>query len=191
MLRAAAFDIRCDRIQCDRCKTERITLAVFQDNGLFRMQGTTDIATLARILALLAACVLNGVLAASAQATDSTNGGQGGARTGSWVDITDFFQGNGPLRGYKGQFYEGGLRVPLIVRWPGKVRPGTISDQICGFWDMLPTLAEIAGAAPPMDIDGVSIVSTLLGRGRQPQHIAIYWEYPRREGGIARAARMG
>jgi arylsulfatase A-like enzyme len=104
--------------------------------------------------------------------------------------MTDFFRGNGDLRGYKGQFYEGGLRVPLIVRWPGHVAAGTTSDQLCGFQDILPTLAEIAGATPPSDIDGPSLVPTLTGVGTQPQHEGFYWEYPAR-GGITRAARMG
>jgi arylsulfatase A-like enzyme len=96
------------------------------------------------------------------------------------------------LRGYKGQFYEGGIRVPFIARWPGHIKPGSTSDHICGFWDVMPTLAEIAGAPAPDKTDGISIVPTLTAQGEQKQHQAIYWEYPVRRGNeISRAARMG
>ena len=121
----------------------------------------------------------------------SDNGAQSGGKDGGWTDMTDFFQGNGPLRGYKGRWYEGGIRVPMIVRWPGRVRPGTTTKHICGFWDVLPTLAEIAGIEAPANVDGISFVPTLTGQVRQKQHEAIYWEYPSRKGGISRAARMG
>ena len=60
-----------------------------------------------------------------------------------------FFQSAGPLRGIKRDLYEGGIRVPLIVRWPGKIKPGTVNDQPWAFWDFLPTAAEIAGAKRP------------------------------------------
>ena len=119
----------------------------------------------------------------------SDNGGQGGGKDSGWQAMTDFFQGNGPLRGYKGTFYEGGLRVPLIARWPGRIKRGATSDHICGFWDVLPTLAEIAGVSPPERTDGISFAPTLIGKGAQRRHKGIYWEYPRR-GGIGRAARM-
>src|ERR1039457_6367294 len=55
-----------------------------------------------------------------------------------------FFQSSGPLRGIKRDLYEGGIRVPLIVRWPGKIKEGTVSDRIGAFWDFLPTAAETA-----------------------------------------------
>ena len=73
-----------------------------------------------------------------------------------------FFTSAGPLRGYKRALYEGGIRVPMIVRWPGRVQAGRVSDQIWAFWDFLPTAAELAGAKPPADIDGISMVPAIL-----------------------------
>src|SRR5205814_2959765 len=61
----------------------------------------------------------------------------------------EFFNASGPLRGIKRDMYEGGIRVPMIVRWPGKIKAGAVSDQIWAFWDLLPTAAEIAGVKPP------------------------------------------
>jgi arylsulfatase A len=120
----------------------------------------------------------------------SDNGGQGGGRDDAWKKMTDFFEGNGPLRGYKGTFYEGGLRVPLLACWPGKIEPGSTSDHVTGFQDMLPTLCEVAGAGVPQATDGISILPTLAGEGQQVEHRGLYWEY-RRGNGIGRAARMG
>ena len=60
-----------------------------------------------------------------------------------------FHDCNGPLRGIKRDLYDGGIRVPLIVRWPGKVKAGQTSDHICAHWDILPTIAEIAGIESP------------------------------------------
>jgi arylsulfatase A len=119
----------------------------------------------------------------------SDNGGQNGGVEQGWTAMTDFFQNNGTFRGYKGSFYEGGLRVPFVVRWPGKIKPRTQSDQPFAFYDVLPTLAEIGGARPPADVDGLSLVPTLIGSQEQKQHEALYWEHPAR-GGIGRAARQ-
>jgi arylsulfatase A-like enzyme len=84
------------------------------------------------------------------------------------------------FRGGKGNFYEGGLRIPFIVRWPGKIKPGTVSDHLGYFPDIMPTLAELAGVAIENESDGISIVPTLLGEeqaGRkQEQHDYLYWE---------------
>lgn len=94
------------------------------------------------------------------------------------------------FRGGKGDFYEGGLRIPFIVRWPGKIPPGTVSDNLGYFPDIMPTLAELAGTAARSDADGISLVPTLLGEkaaGRkQEQHRFLYWEDPR-----SIAVRMG
>lgn len=120
----------------------------------------------------------------------SDNGAQSGGKDQGWTKMTDFFQGNGPLRGYKGTFYEGGLRVPFIARWPGRVAPGTTSDHICGFQDVLPTLCDVAGVEPPEEIDGISMTGTLTGAGGQREHEGLYWEYARGNG-LGRAARMG
>jgi arylsulfatase A-like enzyme len=105
----------------------------------------------------------------------------------------EFFKSSGPLRGFKRALYEGGIRVPMIVRWPGRIAPGTANSHPWAFWDALPTLAELAGAKPPERIDGISIVPTLLGEqvaGRpQRAHEYLYWEFPER--GFSQALRMG
>ena len=81
-----------------------------------------------------------------------------------------FFDSAGPLRGYKRDLTEGGIREPMIVRWPGRIKAGAETDQVGAFWDFLPTAAELAGAKPPAGLDGVSLVPTLLGTGKQAQH---------------------
>jgi arylsulfatase A-like enzyme len=100
-----------------------------------------------------------------------------------------FFQSSGPLRGYKRDLYEGGIRVPMLVRWPGKVRAGTVSEQVWAFWDFLPTAAELARGETPAGLDGISVVPTLLNNGPQKQHDFLYWEFHER--GFQQAARMG
>ncbi|MGI9428785.1 MAG: sulfatase-like hydrolase/transferase, partial [Bythopirellula sp.] len=89
-------------------------------------------------------------------------------------------------RGTKRTVYEGGLRIPFIARWPGKIAPGRVSDHLGYFPDILPTIAEIAGTSPPADIDGISILPELIGAqaaGReQQQHEYLYWEIM---GGVA------
>jgi arylsulfatase len=90
-----------------------------------------------------------------------------------------FFNSVGPLRGLKGSLYEGGIRVPMMARWPGKIEPNTTTDHGSAFWDVMPTLAEVAGVSPPDDIDGISFLATLLGQPQQqPQHEFLYWEFP-------------
>lgn len=120
----------------------------------------------------------------------SDNGGQSGGKDQGWTKMTDYFQANGLLRGYKGQFYEGGIRVPMVARLPGVIEAGTTSDHLCGFFDVLPTLAEVGGGDSPKEIDGISIWPTLSGQGTQEIHEALYWEYPRRDD-LQRAARAG
>jgi arylsulfatase A-like enzyme len=88
----------------------------------------------------------------------------------------------GPLRGFKRSMTEGGLRTPLIARWPGKIKPGTVSDHPCYFGDMMATFADLAGAQKyvPDDVDSISLVPTLLGQAKkQQQHAFLYWEWPR------------
>jgi len=102
----------------------------------------------------------------------------------------DFFDSNGPLRGIKRDLYEGGIRVPLIARWPGKIKPGSVSDHVSAFWDFLPTCVELAGLTPPKGIDGISMLPTLIGqRERQKKHRFLYWEFHERGG--KQAVRMG
>jgi arylsulfatase A len=101
----------------------------------------------------------------------------------------EFFRSNGALRGYKQQLWEGGIRTPFIARWPGRIKAGTTSDHVGAYWDVLPTLCELAGVQPPQDIDGLSFVPTLLGRGEQARHDYLYWEF-HGEGG-RQAVRFG
>jgi arylsulfatase A-like enzyme len=115
-------------------------------------------------------------------------GSDNGSCDGSGHDHR-FFQSSGPLRGYKRDLYEGGIRVPFIVRWPGKVRPGSTSDHINAMWDLFPTFAEIAGAPVPADLDGISMLPTWLGQPGQKQHDYLYWEY--HEQGGKQAVRQG
>lgn len=84
------------------------------------------------------------------------------------------------FRGSKGTLYEGGVRVPFIARWPGRISPGGQSGHLAYFPDILPTLAEVSGAQAPADVDGISLVPTLLGEAaagrKQPEHEYLYWE---------------
>jgi arylsulfatase A-like enzyme len=100
----------------------------------------------------------------------------------------DFFQSYGPLRGIKRDLYEGGIRVPMIARWPGKIAAGTTTDFACAHWDFLPTACELGGAQSPATIDGLSIVPTLMGKDQRP-HEYLYWEFYER--GFDQAIRMG
>lgn len=107
----------------------------------------------------------------------------------SWVGGVDraFFESSGGLRGRKAQLWEGGIRVPTIVRWTGRVPAGAVTSLPSAFWDWLPTLTELAGAPTPEGLDGISLVPTLLGRpGDQEEHAYLYWEF---RGG--QAVRLG
>jgi uncharacterized sulfatase len=100
-----------------------------------------------------------------------------------------FNRSSGGLRGLKRDLYEGGIRVPLLARWPGTIKPGT-SDHLGYFPDVLPTLAEIAGAKAPEGLDGISFASTLLGKAaEQRRHDYLYWEFY--EQGGKQAVRQG
>ena len=90
----------------------------------------------------------------------------------------DYFRSALGLRGHKQNLYEGGIRVPMVVRWPGRIPKGAVSEHAWGFWDILPTLAEIGGQKAAAGIDGVSVLSTLLGKKQQPEKL-MYWELPR------------
>jgi len=100
----------------------------------------------------------------------------------------DYFDSNGPLRGYKRDLYEGGIRVPMIARWPGKIAPGSESDHVSAFWDVYPTVAELVNSEAP-EGDGVSFAPTLTGESNQPEHEYLYWEFHERGGRLA--ARQG
>ena len=100
------------------------------------------------------------------------------------------FNSSGELRGKKRDLYDGGIRTVMVTRWPGVIQAGAVSDDPWYFADVLPTLAELAGAVPPPDIDGLSVLPSLLS---QPQpglrERAMYWEF--HEQGFGQAARKG
>ncbi|HLA40193.1 MAG TPA: sulfatase-like hydrolase/transferase, partial [Candidatus Glassbacteria bacterium] len=101
----------------------------------------------------------------------------------------DFFASSGPYRGIKRDLYEGGIRAPLIARWPGRIEPGSTSGHVSAFWDFLPTACEIARVQPPEDTDGISYLAELTG-GSQPRHEYLYWEF--HEGPASKqAVRLG
>jgi arylsulfatase A-like enzyme len=103
-----------------------------------------------------------------------------------------FWNSNGPLKGFKRDLYEGGVRTPMIVSWPKVIKPGSTTDEISAFWDWLPTFADITGEKLPedADIDGVSILPTLMGKPNlQKHHKYLYWEFTER--GPKKAVRSG
>jgi len=88
-----------------------------------------------------------------------------------------FFESAKPLRGLKASVYEGGIRIPYIARWPGRIKAGSTSNHISAFWDFLPTCCDLIGENPPRDIDGISMLPTLFGRNQdQRKHEYLYWE---------------
>ncbi|MEQ9439547.1 MAG: arylsulfatase [Cyclobacteriaceae bacterium] len=101
----------------------------------------------------------------------------------------EYFDSNGPLRGFKRDLYEGGIRVPMIARWPDHIAAGSQSDHVSAFWDVFPTLAEVAGIPEQSSVDGISFLPTLLGEGTQPKHDYLYWEFHEKGGRLA--ARKG
>jgi len=103
----------------------------------------------------------------------------------------EFFDSNAPFRGVKRDLYEGGIRVPMIARWPGHVPAGRVSEQVWAFWDVLPTFAELAGLPVPATIDGISMAPALLGREQTKQHDYLYWDYGHVRGNFAQALRTG
>ncbi len=106
---------------------------------------------------------------------------------------SQFFSSGGPFKSEygwgKGFVHEGGLRVPMIASWPGKIKPGTRTNHVSAFWDVLPTLCEIANVTSPKDVDGISYLPVLLGDKAQDKHEYLYWEFPAYQG--QQAVRMG
>jgi uncharacterized sulfatase len=92
-------------------------------------------------------------------------------------NIPAFNNSSGGLRGIKRAMYEGGIRVPMVARWPGHIPAGTVSDQVWAAWDLLPTFAELAGTTAPADVDGLSFVPTLRGKPQPRVHEFLYWEF--------------
>jgi arylsulfatase A-like enzyme len=89
----------------------------------------------------------------------------------------DFFNSNGDLRGYKRDMYDGGIRTAFLVKWPGKIIPGSKSDHVSAFWDLMPTLSEITRAEMTSRTDGISFLPILTGKGEQKKHDYLYWEF--------------
>ena len=100
----------------------------------------------------------------------------------------EFFNSNGPLKGHKRDLYEGGIRVPLIAYWPGKIKSGSVSNHICAHWDLMPTFCELAKISAPNHTDGISYIPALTGK-KQKKHAYLYWEF--HSYGNAQAIRMG
>lgn len=112
-----------------------------------------------------------------------------GAATEGGSDA-EFFNASGGLTGYKRDLYEGGIRTPFIVKWPNKIAKNTTTDHISAQWDLLPTFADISGAKPNQDTNGISFLPTLLGQKvQQKQHKHLYWEFWERGG--KQAVRIG
>ena len=101
----------------------------------------------------------------------------------------EFFNSNGPLKGHKRDVYEGGIRAPLVARWPGKIKSGSTSDLVSAHWDMLPTFCDLANVETPSGLDGISMVPELTGQDDQQPHEFLYWEFYERGG--KRAVRFG
>jgi arylsulfatase len=104
----------------------------------------------------------------------------------------EYFESSKPFQnGYgrtKGYVYEGGIRVPMIASWPGKIEAGTTSDHISSFYDVMPTLCDIVSVDPPDNVDGISFASELLNK-KQKEHEFLYWEFPSYNG--QQAVRLG
>ena len=90
-----------------------------------------------------------------------------------------FFNSNGSQRGIKRDLYEGGIRVPFIVRWPDVINPGQVSDHLSAFWDILPTFADLVNVnISDVATEGISLLPTFLGNSKeQKQHPYLYWEF--------------
>lgn len=102
----------------------------------------------------------------------------------------DFFNSNGIWRGYKRDLYEGGIRVPMIISWPGHIQPGTETDFMCSFWDVMPTFREILNPRASLkNMDGVSLLPLLEGRKGQKEHEYLYFEFMEMNG--RQAVRKG
>ena len=89
----------------------------------------------------------------------------------------------------KGFTYEGGIRVPMIVSWPGRIKAGSRTDHISAFWDVMPTIGELVKSEVPNDIDGISFLPTLMEYEGQTEHEFLYWEFPSYQG--QQAVRLG
>lgn len=93
------------------------------------------------------------------------------------IPMAEYFSSFSPTRGGKGNIYNGAFNVPAMIRWPGTIAPGQVSDHIWAFWDFMPTVAELIGRTPPGETDGISLLPLLTGKGEQKNHEYLYWEF--------------
>lgn len=101
----------------------------------------------------------------------------------------EYFDSNGVYKGFKRDLYDGGIHVPLIAAWPGKIKENVVSEHISAFWDFLPTMAELIDVPLSHKVDGISYLPTLLGKSGQKKHEYLYWEFTPRGG--RKAIRKG
>ncbi len=101
----------------------------------------------------------------------------------------DFFDSNGAFKGHKRDLYEGGIRVPTIVKWTNNIEPNSTSNHIAAFWDFFPTVCDLTSIETPKGLDGISFLPTLLDGGNQKEHEYLYWEF--HEKGGRQAVRKG
>lgn len=94
----------------------------------------------------------------------------------------DYFKSNGGFRGYKRDLYEGGIHTPLIVSWPKAIQTPRVSFHLSAFWDFLPTVCDLVGVDAPENIDGISMLPEIEGKGKQAEHDYLYWEFHERGG---------
>jgi arylsulfatase A-like enzyme len=97
----------------------------------------------------------------------------------------EYFNSNGSTRGFKRDLYEGGIHVPMIAKWPGKIAAGSTNDHLSAFWDVLPTMTDLMGGNKPKGIDGISFLPTMLGKDDQVEHDYLYWEFHEKKGRVA------
>jgi len=98
----------------------------------------------------------------------------------------EFFDSNGPFKGKRGDLSEGGIRVPLLARWFGRIKPGRTNDMVCSLLDLMPTTIDLAGGKPLKSVNGISLLPTLMGREQTNRHKLLVWRKADRY-----AARMG
>ena len=101
----------------------------------------------------------------------------------------DFFNSNGPFRGYKRDVYEGGIHVPMIASWPGTIQAGDTASNLSAFWDIFPTFEELVSGSATTNTDGISLVPAMTGNDDLQEHEYLYWEFYEQEG--KRAIRRG
>lgn len=135
--------------------------------------------------ALEEAGVLDQTLIVFTSDNGTTHPGRGGSHFHIGGCDAEFFNSTSGLKGYKGSVYEGGLRVPTIVRWPGKIAAGVTNDFPSYFPDWFPTLVGVAGLERPDGLDGVDLMPILTGEGSAPERNPMIWVYPEYGGQIA------